>query len=67
MPRLNGCELFERVRRLRPDVPFILCTGYGDSAELDGVNDARRTVVLEKPLRIEDLVVTIERLSPSTE
>ena len=62
MPRLNGCELFEKARALRPDVPFVLCTGYGDSAELSSMAGTDRAVLLEKPLRIDDLVVTIERL-----
>ncbi|MCA9579494.1 MAG: response regulator [Myxococcales bacterium] len=63
MPHLNGHELFDRARALRPDVPFVLCTGYGDSSDLDALVNATRTALLEKPLRIEDLVATIERLA----
>jgi signal transduction histidine kinase/CheY-like chemotaxis protein len=62
MPKLNGCELFEQVRALRPDVPFVLCTGYGDAAELSAMAGTQRTALLEKPLRIEELVGIIERL-----
>jgi len=30
MPYLSGTELVEAVRRIRPDIPIILCTGFSE-------------------------------------
>jgi signal transduction histidine kinase/ActR/RegA family two-component response regulator len=62
MPHLTGEQLGSKLRRIRRDIPIILCTGYNDRvitsdiAEL-GVND-----VLIKPYRNEILSKTIRRV-----
>jgi len=35
MPEMNGFELAQEARRVRPDLPILLMTGYADFAELD--------------------------------
>jgi CheY-like chemotaxis protein len=46
MPRWNGTQLAAKVRRLRPDVPVIVLTGFGEV----GVSEACRTLGLREPL-----------------
>ena len=50
MPGLTGIQLAEEVRALRPDLPLILCTGYGDilSEEEAGRHGIRK--ILAKPV-----------------
>jgi len=31
MPRMDGLETLERIREIRPDVPVIVCSGFGDA------------------------------------
>lgn len=33
MPGLNGYQTLERLRALNPEVPVLMCSGYGDGAE----------------------------------
>ncbi|KQS72578.1 Fis family transcriptional regulator [Rhizobium sp. Leaf371] len=56
MPQIDGLELFDRVRRIDPDIPVILMTGHGDipmaiKAIRDGAYD-----FLPKPYPTDRLV-----------
>ena len=48
MPEMNGAEVVREVRKVRPDVPVILATGYADTGEVETVVDPN-LVVLRKP------------------
>jgi DNA-binding NtrC family response regulator len=62
MPELTGTDLASAIRRLRPEVPIILMSGYGGTqltarAAANGVN-----AVLRKPLRSRELAETLARV-----
>ena len=57
MPRMDGGELAAQARRLRPDLPVLLITGYTGAAEV--TPDLPR---LDKPFRRSDLIDAIDRL-----
>jgi len=63
MPRMSGHELYEALRRDHPTLPFVLCTGFGDSSDLSMLILDPRAAMVDKPFRIEDLVRTIERIA----
>lgn len=63
MPRMSGHELYEELRRDHPALPFVLCTGFGDSSDLSMLILDPRAALVDKPFRIEDLVRTIERIA----
>ncbi len=55
MPGMNGVELARHIRRRRPDIPIILCTGFGgavDAAAARAVGIAR---VIHKPFQRQEL------------
>ena len=55
MPRMDGLETLDTVRRLRPDIPILLFSGYTErAAEIEGLRD-QRTAFLEKPFRTRSL------------
>jgi len=59
MPRMSGIELLRKVRRTRPDLPFIMQTGNGT---LDAVMEARRegvTAFVVKPFSCAQLEVKL--------
>jgi two-component system C4-dicarboxylate transport response regulator DctD len=61
MPEIDGLELFERIRRLDPDLPVILMTGHGDipmavTAIRDGAYD-----FIAKPFATDHLVQSVRR------
>src|SRR5262245_20262510 len=56
MPGMNGVELFRRIRKMRPDCPVVLMTGF---ALEDLVRQAMREgvfAVLPKPFDMADVV-----------
>jgi CheY-like chemotaxis protein len=62
MPELTGTDLAREIRRLRPDVPIILMSGYGGAqlttrAASNGVNE-----VLRKPLQSRELGESLARV-----
>lgn len=64
MPELNGVELAEAAARIRPDMPVILCSGYGESYERD-MGEKSRAIhsFLRKPISARDLAAEIKRLA----
>jgi DNA-binding response OmpR family regulator len=60
MPRLNGLELWERIRKVRPETKFLFITGFRDDfPELNElINLGAR--VLEKPFLPSELLRSVE-------
>jgi PAS domain S-box-containing protein len=61
-PSMNGWELAERARQLRPDLPVILATGWGASIDQEQARDRGVLAVLAKPYRQADLEQALTRL-----
>lgn len=55
MPDLPGHELAREVRRVRPDLPVIICTGYSDAVSTREMRSAGVRAVVRKPLLLEEL------------
>ena len=54
MPNMNGVEFSRRIRKVRPDIPTVLCTGhneveFGENLEEWGING-----LLTKPYNMEE-------------
>lgn len=59
MPRIDGLELFRRLKRLDPDLPVILVTGHGDIAmAVDAMREGAYDFVA-KPYAIDRLLGSI--------
>ena len=57
MPNMNGVELAERVRELRPSTVRIMLTGSTDAATmLEGINRAEVYRYLTKPIDVNNLL-----------
>lgn len=50
MPRMTGLELSVAVLNVRPEIPIIMSTGYGESLDLDEISDKGIRAMLKKPL-----------------
>jgi DNA-binding NtrC family response regulator len=55
MPRLDGLEFIEQVRRLAPDLPAIMITGYGDIESYLKANSLGVFEYLNKPVNAKEL------------
>jgi PAS domain S-box-containing protein len=52
MPHLTGEDLARAMLELRPDIPFILCTGYSSKLDHERIEKAGIKAVLKKPFSI---------------
>ncbi|MBK1858278.1 hybrid sensor histidine kinase/response regulator [Cerasicoccus arenae] len=55
MPEMTGLELAAEIRKLRPEMPFILITAFDDTKENPLFNQLSITDIVPKPFRIEQL------------
>lgn len=58
MPGLTGLDLFEAVRRARPDIPMVMITGCGEEDVIENALQRGAFTVIPKPLD-PDLVIEI--------
>jgi CheY-like chemotaxis protein len=72
MPEMSGLELLAELRRVRPELPAILVSGYGGPDLNAAATAAGASAVLMKPLGTTDLaqslaqVLTRVRVIPGT-
>ena len=60
MPDVNGRELFERLRRVEPDLAVVFMSGFANDPDLAGVmNSSLRRRLVEKPFRADRLLEVI--------
>jgi nitrogen-specific signal transduction histidine kinase/CheY-like chemotaxis protein len=64
MPEMGGEEALEEIRRIRPDVPVILMSGYTEHYASTRVQSADRTDFLQKPFTNEELRDVLHRVLP---
>ena len=62
MPRMNGWETFDAVRRIRPDIPFILVSGFDEAKAMEDKYERQPQAFLPKPFQFQLLKETLERL-----
>ena len=62
MPQLTGFRLAEEVRRIRSDIPIILCTGYGDPRDVERAEALGISRTLMKPLSLESLATAVREV-----
>jgi PAS domain S-box-containing protein len=50
MPRMTGLELAQALKRIRPGLPVILCSGFSESVTGESIRRARVQAYIMKPL-----------------
>ena len=56
MPRMGGRELCDAIALERPELPSLICSGYGADAVLDGLLSPGRREFLQKPFSADELL-----------
>jgi two-component system cell cycle sensor histidine kinase/response regulator CckA len=62
MPRMDGWETLAVLRKLSPDIPVILSSGYDETRVMAGEHPERPNAFLGKPYRLLELRNTILRM-----
>jgi DNA-binding NtrC family response regulator len=50
MPKLKGTKLAQHILHLKPGIPIILCTGYGDQVTAEQIEEIGIRALLLKPI-----------------
>lgn len=61
MPKLTGEELIEKARKIRPQLPVILCTGYSDKFDKKRAQEMN-IPFFEKPVDVKNILLKIAEL-----
>ena len=62
MPAMTGATLVAELRRIRPDIPIILCTGFSHLLTADQAQALGVDAFLMKPVGTHALAVTIHQV-----
>ena len=62
MPRMNGLELIEKVRAVRPEIPIILISGFADTLGLDEESTGADAVIQKSSNEVSHLLRAVNRL-----
>lgn len=63
MPKIDGSELFRRIRQKDKQVPVIIITGYPDSELLKKAKQQGPFMILIKPFTAEDILQAVRMFS----
>jgi two-component system, cell cycle sensor histidine kinase and response regulator CckA len=64
MPHLDGKTTCQALRRLKPDLPVLLSSGYNEEEVTGDFVDLALSGFLQKPYRIEQLVAALRHILP---
>ena len=62
MPRMNGIELIERIRKQKTDIPVILVSGFAEPLGLNEANTGADIVIQKSANEVVQLVRAVNRL-----
>jgi signal transduction histidine kinase len=62
MPEMSGDQTARFIKQVNPDIPVIMLTGFGALIEVSGSQRAAVDVVVSKPVTLDALRQTIEKL-----
>lgn len=63
MPRKSGTAAFHEIRALAPQIPVLICSGYGDNEEAQKLITLGARGLLAKPFGIAELAAHLSRMS----
>lgn len=62
MPRMDGLELIVRLRKLAPDIPIVLISGFVDALGLNEATSGADSVIQKSANEVNHLVRAVNRL-----
>jgi len=62
MPKLTGDKLAEEIKRIRPEIPIILCTGFSSKLTSERVQQLGINALLMKPIIFNDLAMGVRKV-----
>lgn len=67
MPNMNGKEAFEEIRKIKPETPIILASGYSEEEVIRKFTEkSHKTGFLQKPFMVDKLEAKLKELLQSS-
>ncbi len=67
MPKMNGWETLAALRRIRPNIPVILASGYNEAQIMAEIHKEKPQAFLHKPYQLNTLKETIRKVLVSAQ
>ena len=67
MPEMTGTDLINEIRKVRYDIPVVVCTGYSELLEEGAARELGIDAILMKPVLRSDLADTVRNVLNATE
>ncbi|MBF0377147.1 MAG: response regulator [Desulfamplus sp.] len=61
MPELDGWATLSKIRKINPDIPAILASGYDEASAMSPENSEKIQGFLHKPYSMKDLQIALEK------
>ncbi len=65
MPSMDGGQTFDEIRKIRPDLPVILSSGYGIDGEAEAILSRGCNGFIQKPYNFQELTKKIKEILAS--
>lgn len=62
MPQMNGVALGAEIRKLKPDIPLVICSGHSDIIGPDNAIEMGFAAFLMKPVILHDLAQAVRKV-----
>ena len=64
MPGMTGLELATELKKIRPSIPIVLCTGYSEHVTNDNFKEKGLAGFIAKPFNAKGIIQEIIRILP---
>ena len=62
MPGMSGCEVFDRLKKMQPDVKIIIVSGFMEEYDLCEISTRNFDGYMNKPFKLKELSEKIEEV-----
>ena len=62
MPNMTGIQLYNEIKSIRNDIPFIMCTGFSDRIDDNNADSLGIEAILMKPTIISEMAEIIRKV-----
>jgi len=62
MPGMTGLELSEKIKKINPDIPIMLCTGFSEHVTAENYKQMGLSGFVSKPFNAGNLVREVTRI-----
>jgi CheY-like chemotaxis protein len=59
LPDVSGCEVFARIREIKPDAPVLVMSGYSPAGRVQSLLAAGRSSFIQKPFTVSELAFRV--------